>query len=129
MRTNSSVLRSAGLDAPAFDGDADAGAGEVDAVPTTLPSLMRLSITGGFATTRSAGAPELTLVITFASWVATTLCPLALWNPAARSRAPEIEPCEARIVISAARTVSPATPDATKRGAAIMIIHFRMLST
>src|SRR5438270_259068 len=76
--------------------------------------------------TRSAGAPDLTLAITFASIVAVTLCPVLLWNPEARSRAPEIEPCEASIVISAACAVAA---KAANTPAAVTHNHRRMASS
>src|SRR5262245_2610421 len=65
------------------------------------------------------------------SWRAVTLWPLACAKPAAMSRAPELEPCEARRMISAAVADCGTTPApaAASRPAAAALNHFLIASS
>src|SRR5215510_5286250 len=121
MRTKSSVLRSGGLGAPSLTATPMPARAKSTRRPTTLPSLIRLSITGGLPVTTSAGAFELTFSVTLRSWLATTLWPLARSKPAARSRMPEILPCEPRTRISAA--CAPCTISAKPRALTAMALN------
>src|SRR5262249_23578216 len=55
MRTKSSVLRSGGLGAPSLTATPMPARAKSTRRPTTLPCLIRSSITGGLAVTTSAG--------------------------------------------------------------------------
>src|SRR5262245_22480123 len=121
MRTKASVLLRSGLGAPVLIATPMPARAKSTRRPTTLPSLISLSITGGLPVTTSAGAYELTFSITLRSWLATTLWPLARSKPAARSRMPEILPCEPRTRISAAR--APCAISAKPRALTTMALN------
>src|SRR5262245_23066249 len=84
--------------------------------PTTLPCLMRPSITSGVCVTRSAGAPELIFCIIAlpSSKLTMTLWPLARSKAGARSRTADTTPKLVKTTISAARAgacvITPSTP-------------------
>src|SRR5262245_14836517 len=128
MRTKASVLLRSGLGAPALMATPMPARAKSTRRPTTLPLPMRSSITGGLPVTTSAGAFELTFSITLRSWLATTLWPLARSKPAARSRMPEMLPCEPRTRISAA--CAPCAISAKPRALAAMALSkFSMTSS
>src|SRR5215831_6740315 len=120
MRTKASVLLRSGFAAPALMATPMPARAKSTRRPTTLPLLIRSSITGGLPVTTSAGALALTFSITLRSWLATTLWPLARSKPAARSRMPEMLPCEPRTRISAA--CAPCAISAKPRALAAMAL-------
>src|SRR5262249_40269169 len=84
--------------------------------PTTLPCLIRLSITSGVWVTRSAGALELIFcsIALPSSKLTMTLWPLARSKAGARSRTADTTPKLVKTTISAARAgacvITPSTP-------------------
>src|ERR1700693_1135889 len=126
-RLKASTVPRSSLGAPALTATPMPARAKSTRMPTTLPLLMRSSITGGFNATMSAGPPASTLAITFAAKTALTLLPVALWNPAARSCSPEMTPMPPTTVISAALAVPwPGTPSTARQAAASPFIHFVM---
>src|SRR6266446_6245706 len=105
-----------GLGAPAFTATPIPARAKSTRSPTTLPCLMRLSITSGVWVTRSAGALELIFCIIAlpSSKLTMTLWPLARSKAGARSRTADTTPKLVKTTISAARagpcTNTPRTP-------------------
>ena len=94
-----------GLGAPAFTATPIPARAKSTRSPTTLPCLMRSSITSGVWVTTSAGALELIFCIIAlpSSKLMMTLWPLARSKAGARSRTADTTPIFVKTTISAAR--------------------------